>query len=420
MGATPGAHDAGPLAGHRVLDLARVWSGGMIGALLSGLGAEIIKVESGDNLDVVRLVGRPLVGGQRAKGPVTELNPMYHHINRDKRGICLNLKSPRGRELLLALAQQCDIVLENFSAGVMERLGLGYETLRGVRPDVIYAAVSSAGQDGPLARMKGYAPIISSLAGLEHMVGYEGAAPLGMMNFGLCDPNAGAQATFAVLAAVYHRERTGEGQYIDMSQLEACMVLLGEAMADLSFNGRTRNPGGNAHPTCCPHGIYACRGEDAWVAVSMPNDTHWAALCALLGRADWAAMPELAAAPGRLRRREEIDAALGAWCAGRALAEAADALAPLGLGAQPVLPVEETHARHPHFAAHHLLQTVELPYLGPYPLYAFPWPMSAWAPAIGRAAPQLGEHTTDVLRELLDLTDDELVRLRADKVINEA
>lgn len=252
------------------------------------------------------------------------------------------------------------------------------------------------------------------------MVGYAGEPPVGMMNFGLCDPNAGAQATFAVLAAVYHRERTGEGQYIDMSQLEACMVLLGEAMADLSFNGRTRNPSGNTHPACCPHGIYACRGEDAWVAVSMPQDAHWPPLCGLLGRDAWAAEPALAAAPGRLARRGEVDAALGDWCATHTPSEAADALTALGIGAQPVRPVEDTHERHPHFVARRLMQTVELPYVGPYPLYAFPWPMSAWSSTIGRAAPQLGEHTAEVLRELLGLTDDELARLRADKVIDDA
>ncbi len=342
---------------------------------------------------------------------------MFHHINRDKRGICLNLKTPRGREILLELAGHCQIVLENFRAGVMDRLGLGYDTLSANHSDIIFAAVSSAGQSGPLADMKGYAPVISSLAGMDYMVGYADEPPVGSMNFGLCDPNAGAQAVFAVLAAVYHRERTGEGQYIDMSQLEACMALLGEAIVDLQFNGRVAEPTQNAHPARCPHGIYPCADADGWVALAMEHDADWQQLCELIGRGDWIGERQLAGHRGRLAAAAQIDAAIEKWCRTQTGGQAVSALNRIGIAAQMVLPVEKTHESLPQFTERKLMEQVQIPHLGEYPIYAFPWGWNGSRPGISHAAPQLGQHTDEVLRELLGLTDDELDRLRADKVI---
>lgn len=272
-----------PLEGLRVIDLGWVWSGPMVGYILADMGAEVIKMEHSDRLDNTRLRGSPIIDGKKLEGKSIELGPYYHNLNRNKLSARLNLRHSEGIRLFKALVKASDIIVENFSPKALSKLGLDYRNLKEVNPGLIMLSLSTAGQDGPISDMLGYAPVISSLSGLESLVGYEGEPPLGMMTFGLSDPNAGTHAFFAVMVGLYHRERTGEGAYIDMSQFEASCALLGEALLEYQFNRKIMGPQGNRHNKQSPHGMYPCRGEDQWVAISIDSNESWEKLRYAMG-----------------------------------------------------------------------------------------------------------------------------------------
>ncbi|MCZ6472469.1 MAG: CoA transferase [SAR324 cluster bacterium] len=405
-----------PLAGYRVLNLGRVWTGPIVGYTLAALGAEVIKLEHESSPDVTRLLGRPTIAGKRPEGEPQELSMFFHNHNRDCLGITLNLKTERGRELMLALAAKCNVVLENFGSGVMERLGLGYHALCQVRPGIIVAAISGVGQDGPLTGLRGYAPVFSSLSGLESLVGYDNEEAQGMLSFGLSDPNAGAQAVFAVLAAVFHHQETGQGQYIDMSQLEAGMAVLGEAMLEWQFTGQAPGPRGNGHRTHCPHGIFPCREPGCWVAIAVECDAHWNGLRQAMGDPPWAREPALQSAQGRGLDRERIERELDDWCRKFPRDELLRKLGKLDVPAKPVLQVEEL-ADHPQFSERGLYQEVEHPLMGTERLVALPWKMSGLAHSIRKAAPLMGEDNRYVFMKLLGMGQEEFDKLGEDGVI---
>ena len=394
---------ARPLEGYRVLDFSWVWSGPMVAAILTEFGAEVIKVEHGKRLDNSRLRGRPIVDGKPLEGPSIELNPYFHQTNHGKLSITLNLKEPRAIALLHGLAAKSQIVIENLSVGALTRAGLGYEALAAVNPRIIYLAMSAAGQTGPLKDMRAYAPIMSSYSGLEALVGYPGEIPTGMLNFGYGDPNAGAHALVALLAAVWHERKTGEGQFIDMAQIEAMLSVLPEPLIDRLWNGRDAVPRGNAHARHAPHGNYPVAGDDRWVAIAVTSDAAWRALRAVMGDPAWAADPVLDAADGRCARREEIDRSLAAWTAGQERAALVERLAGAGIAAAPVLGIEEQWA-HPQFESRGLRQDVVHPHFGPERIYATPWRMSATPPRIDRSAPILGSGNDYVLGDVLGLS----------------
>ncbi|MGE0723329.1 MAG: CaiB/BaiF CoA transferase family protein [Alphaproteobacteria bacterium] len=406
-----------PLRGYRVLDFSWVWSGPMVAAILAEFGAEVIKVEHGKRLDNSRLRGRPIVDGKPMEGPSIELNPYFHQTNHGKRSITLNLKEPRAIALLHALAAKSQVVIENLSVGALARAGLGYEALAAVNPRIIYLSMSAAGQTGPLREMRAYAPIMSSYTGLEALVGYPGEGPTGMLNFGYGDPNAGAHALVALMAAIWHERRTGEGQLIDMAQIEAMLSVMPEPLIDRMWNGRDATPRGNAHPLHAPHGNYPVAGEDRWIAIAVTSDDAWRALRALMGAPDWAGDARLDAAAGRIAEREAIDRALAAWTATQDGAALVERLAAAGIAAAPVLGVEEQWA-HPQFESRGLRQAVVHPHFGSERIYATPWRMSATPPRVESSAPILGQDNDYVLGEVLGLPADERKALAEAGVIS--
>lgn len=218
-----------PLDGIRVLDFGWVAVGPVIGSLLGEMGAEVIKIESSRRLDYCRLLP-PTVSVRREQpdgspaAPDVDMVSMFHNYNRGKRGITVDLQHPGAPALLGRLVARSDVVLENFSPGVLRRIGLHYEALRALRPDLVMISCSAAGQDGPWSELKTFAPSLSSLAGLEELIGYPGERVLGALAYGYADPSNAHHGALGVLAALWHRQRTGEGQYIDMSQLEATVV----------------------------------------------------------------------------------------------------------------------------------------------------------------------------------------------------
>ena len=406
----------GPLAGLRVLDLGWVWAAPQVGSILAQFGAEVVKVEHRARPDNSRLSGMIIRDGQRIEGDTTDMSPMFHQINKGKSGITLNLKQPAGVDLLKQLAASCDIVLENMSAGSLERSGIGYDVLSAANPRLIMVAMSGAGQFGSLADMRTYAPTMSSFAGLESLVGYPGELPTGALNFAIGDPNAAAHGLVALFAALARRETTGQGCYIDLSQTEALFATLAPYLLKAQTAGRQPLPAGNAHPAMAPHGIYPAAGDDRWLTIAVRDNDDWAALGGLAPGQAWPAEARFADTQGRIAERAALDELLAAWTATRERDALVAALRAAGVPASPVNDIEGVWS-DPQIAARGLADPVEIPGLGPEVLFRAPWNVEGLAIATGTRGPLVGEHNERVLRGTLGLSAEEYERLVATGVI---
>ena len=404
------AANPGVLAGYRVLDFGWVLAGAIPGMVLADLGAEVIKVETRQRLDYMRL-GRPIVGDQ----PDPEQNPMFHNVNRGKRSVTLNIAEPEAVALAKRLAARCDVVIENFSPGVMERLGLGYAALCAVKPDIVMASISSTGQEGPLRDLRAYAPSIGALSGLDSTMGYADGGPLGLKHaFG--DICGALHAVFAIAAALYRRRQTGQGQYIDVSMLRATAVTQGVGLMEYAFTGRSLQPRGNYDPTMAPYGNYPCAGADRWVSIAVATADEWAGLVAAMGRPDWADDARFRSQFRRQQNRRELDALLSEWTAQQDADAAAELLQRHGVAAAPVLSAEQ-RLFHPHFMARGLYTDIDHPALGAEPIFNLMWQLDQTPSAVRRHAPLLGEHNRAVLGDLLGLDDSELADLAERRVV---
>lgn len=413
-----------PLAGYRVTDLGWVWAGPAVGQILADMGAEVIKVESRKRLDLLRTMGRPVIDGRLVVGSrgvidpedEKELTPIFHNVNRNKRGIAADLQHPQAVALVKELIKQSDVVIENFAPGALRRMGLDYETLRALKPDIVMISMSAAGQWGPLAETRAYAPTLTCLAGMESIVGYEGEGVQGMLTFGISDPSAAVHGALAVLAALYHRRRTGEGQYIDMSQLEATVALLGTPVMDYFMNGRVAGPQGNRDPLLAPYGNYPCLGTEAWISIAVASDEQWRHLCAALGEPEWAGDGRFATTEARQRHRAALDRLIATRTANYDKHELAALLQQQGVAAAPVLSVEEGRG-DPHFQARELYLPCDHPMFGPGAVVGSPWHFSETPGAIRRHAPLLGQDNQYVYGELLGLPGEEIERLVAAEIL---
>ena len=406
-----------PLAGLRVLDFSWVWSGPLVTSILAEFGAEVIKIEHGQRLDNSRLRGRPSrEDGSVVEGPSIEIGPYYHQTNHNKLSITVDLKSPEARPLLEQLAAMSDVVVENLSPGALTRQGMGWSQLSALNPRLVYLSMAAAGQDGPAAGMRAYAPIMSSFCGFEALVGYADEAAIGMMNFGLGDPNAAIHALVPLLAAIDIARRTGRGQHIDMAQIEAILSVSAEPITDWFMNRRQAKPQGNRHPMIAPHGIFPALGNDRWVSVAAPDDRAWESLVSCMGNPEWARLPSYRTAAGRLAGVADIERGLAAWTARHEREWLVSTLRAAGLACSPVQDVREQW-HDPHFSARGVRQTVTHPISGTEQLYRAPWLMSPPRPLIHSSAPLLGEHNDHVFGKLLGLSSDHIAALKAKGVI---
>ena len=405
----------GVLSGYRVLDFGWVLAGAIPGMVLADMGAEVIKVETRQRLDYMRL-GRPIVGDQ----PDPEQNPMFHNVNRGKLSVTLNIAEPDAVELAKRLVARCDVVIENFSPGVMDRLGLGYETLRAIKPDIVMASISSTGQDGPLRDLRAYAPSIGALSGLDSTMGYEGGGPLGLKHaFG--DICGALHAVFAIVSALHNRNRTGAGQYIDVSMLRATVVTQGVGLMEHALTGRSLQPRGNYDPTMTPYGHYPCApdsdgNDDRWVSIAVGSQQEWRGLVEAMGSPDWTDDDRFGSQYRRQRHRQELDELLGAWTAQRDADAITGLLQSHGVAAAPVLGAEE-RLFHPHFMERGLYADIDHPALGAEPIFNLMWGLSKTPSAVRRHAPLMGEHNRQVLCDTLGLGEDELAELEERQVV---
>jgi len=416
-------HGKGPLAGIRVADFTWVWAGPFCTMQLAHLGAEVIRIETSKRTCVTRLLP-PFAGGQ--------LNPStsgyFNQYNQGKRSIQLDLSRPEAVELAKRLVAISDIVTENFAAGVMEKLGLGYEVLKQVKPDIIMISMSGYGQTGPLRHYISYGPAQVPMAGFSTLTGYRHWEQPMHLGISYGDPNAGIHAAFAVLAALYYRERTGRGQYIDMSQWESTIVLLGDAVLAQSMNGEQPPRLGNRDPVMAPHGFFRCAPlqgdnlppgqlpEDRWISIACGSDEEWQALCRVMGRPELAQDPRFATREARKANEDELERIVEEWTLTQDPFEATRRLQEAGVAAFPPLNNKEMHD-DPHLLERGLFVEKEHPVVGVRRHIGIPWRMSATPCEVWRAAPVMGQDNDYVLGELLGLSQQEIAELREKQVI---
>ena len=393
----------GPLDGLRVIDFGHVWAGPYCAALLADMGAEVIKVESRHRVDI-----------HRRQGPYPDRKPglnrsgVWNSQNRGKKSVTLNLSTDEGRRLARELVIASDVVIENFAPGVMKRLGLDYASLSAANPGLVMASLSAFGQEGPQKAYVGYGPSLDAWSGLDFMTAYRDGGPNALGGV-FPDTGSAIHGAAAILAALHDRGRTGLGTYIDVSELEVSILLLGDVAAE-SFNGPAPRRQGNGDAFWFPHGCFACEGEDAWVALSVPDASAWRGLCAAIGRDEWAEDATLAGVEGRIARAPEIEAAIAAGCGRRGAREAMNELqsrgVPAGMANTP-----RTLLADPHLAARGFFEDVAHPEAGTQPLYGPIWRMGSTAARVQRPAPLIGADTEDVLRDVLGVAPGEIARL---------
>jgi benzylsuccinate CoA-transferase BbsF subunit len=303
--------------------------------------------------------------------------------------------------------------MENMRPGVMERLGMGYEALRQAKPDVIMLSSSAVGNTGPERSYVGYAPTFAALSGLTHITGHPDGPPMPLS--GAVDLRVGTTSAFAILAALYYRQRTGKGQYIDLSSTEAVSALIGETFLEYSITGRPPTREGNRDAIMAPHNCYLCQGEKQWVSIAVTNDKEWRALCDVLDD-ERLTDERFGDAYGRWRNQEEIDAIISEWTQERSREEAAEALQKAGIAAMPILDGRAL-AQDAHVKARGLLQRVTHPLIGERLEVGPPWKFSRTPAGIRHAAPLIGEHNQYVLGELAGMSQEEIDRLTEEGVL---
>jgi benzylsuccinate CoA-transferase BbsF subunit len=400
-----------PLTGLRVANFGWVWAGPVVGQTLAFLGAEVYKIESRARIDLNRTLP-PFAEGVRDPD-----RSLQNHAGWAGNGsVSLNLRKPEARDVALQLVAQCDVAIENFGPGAMSSLGLGYDALRAVRPDLVMLSMPAAGLNGPLRDVRTYGLSLSSLTGLDSLTGYVGGPPVPMEN-AFSDPFNGVFAAFAVLAALRQRESTGRGQHVDFSQQEAMMQMTAPAFMDYVLNGRVGGPLGNRHPRAAgaPHGVFRCAGDDRWISIAVLTDGEWRGLVDAMGAPEWSRAPEFADGASRVANIDALHERIAAWTADQDDYKLAAKLQEHGVAAAPVLNVADL-LNDPHYKARKTFVEVQHPLGFRETIYGAYVKTSRTEAAI-RPGPAIGADNDHVFRNLLGLPEAEYQRLIADEVI---
>jgi len=391
-----------PLAGIRILELGQLLAGPFAGCVLGYFGAEVIKIEP--------RAGDPLRSWRTLRNG-TSL--WWYSLARNKKSVTIDLQTAAGQELARRLSVQCDVVLENFKPGTMERWSLGPKNLKALRPDLIYARVSGYGQHGPYAHKPGFASVCEAVGGLRHLNGFPDRPPV-RPNLSLGDTLAGLHAVIGILLALMSRQRTNQGQVVDVAIYEAVFNMLESVVPEYDVTGLVRGPSGSTLTGIVPSNTYMCR-DGRYVVIGANGDSLFQRLMTALQRPDLARDPRLANNAGRVEHEAEIDAVISAWTAAHDSAAVLQVLETIAVPGGPIYSVADM-ARDPHFAARGLFEEVEvdgeplkipaiLPQLTETPGHT-DWP-----------GPKLGEHTDAVLESLLQLSREQLASLRAQSII---
>lgn len=400
-----------PLEGIRVADFTWVWAGPFCTMHLAHLGAEVIKIESQARPDLARRL--PIV--PKGMEPDVNRSGYFNQWSQRKKSILLNLSKPEGIAIAKQLVAKRDVVVENFATGVMEQLGLSYEVLKQIKPDIIMASISGYGHTGPQRKYMGYGPAVAPLTGLASVTGYPGGPPQELgISYG--DPNAGINAAVAICAALAARKRTGQGQAIDISLWEAVAALVPEGWMDYAMNETQPPRMGNRDLWMSPHNCFRCAGEDEWVTIACDTKEEWQALGQAIGQPSLATDPRFCTAADRKAHEDELEVFITAWTQQRGKWEVTRTLQAAGVAAFPSMNSKDL-AEDAHLNAREFFARLPHPEVGVQTHTGIPWRLTNAPNGVRKAAPVLGADTEAVLREVLGYADAEINKMKDQQVL---
>lgn len=404
-----------PLEGVRVADFCWLIAGPASTRVLADYGADVIKIESQHRLDNIRTTG------VQPPGPGSvNTNGVFNDVNTNKRSVTININTAAGLDLVKRLIAVSDIVTNNFTGDRMDRWGLGYEELRRIKPDIIMLTMPVMGTTGPYVRYGSYGNGVIGYAGMRMNMGFAGRPPVGISPL-YSDFSAPYFAVSAIMAALYHRERTGEGQFIDLAQLESAVAMLGTDIIEFSATGSAPGPNGNRARDFAPHGAYPCWGDDRWIAIAVRTDEEWRALAGAMGAPEAGVDGRFATFEARQAHEDDLDALVASWTSRYDAWQLTHLLQAAGVMAGPVEDLEDMLVRDPHLAAHGAtghFERVTRAEGDPvtFTTHRQPSRMDGAPPPL-RVSPMMGEHNEEVLQGLLGLSEDEYAALLAEGVI---
>ena len=400
--------DNGPLQGVRIVDFGHVLAGPYCTMLLGAMGAEIIKIESMKRPDEQRV--------QHGNGISKEVDAStnFLEVNLNKLSATINLSTPKGQDLARKLVGICDVVVENMRPGVMDKLGLGYDKLVNIKSDIIMASLSGFGSKGPYRSFTAYNPCFSSFGGAAHLSGYADGEPNTMTSAG--DARAGTAGAFAILMALNIRQRSGKGQFIDLSSVEVHNFTIGDQMMDFAMNGRSPKREGNRDPIMAPHNCYRCNGQDSWISIAISAESEWQGLVAAMGSPDWTKDQDFSTSTMRWKNQDRLDQLITHWTSDQDADQLTFLLQKHGVAAAPSYKSSELSS-HEHLLARKAITEIDHPIIGHRKTIAPPWRMSKTPVHVRKTAPLMGEDNHYVFCDLLGLSQEEVKTLTDEKVI---
>lgn len=398
-----------PLSGITVADFSWVLAGPRATSWLGAMGARVIKIEGQRRPDQYRNIAIYVPG----KTDI-DSSGAFHTLNFSKLDCAIDFTTPRGLELVKQIVALSDVVVENFAYGVMERVGLGYEDLRQQRPDLIFVSGSAMGKSGPDKHHIAYGNLIHAFSGLNSIIGYDGE--FGSTGSTFADPLTGSSMVFAILAALWHRRQTGQGQKIDLSMVEAALMQIPDIVLDYTANGRVAKSQGNTLGIAAPHDTYECSEENTYVAIAVTSDEEWRRFCGALGNPDWCSDERFRDPPSRFANRNDLDEQLRPWAKERTREEITALLQGAGVSAAPVYTAKDMYEDE-HLNARQAFVQLEHPKVGRQPVVGLPWHISPGPAEQYWPAPLLGQHTDYILSEVLHIDAEEIATLRHQGVI---
>ena len=405
----------GPLEGVRIIEMGQLIAIPFAMKMLADMGAQVIRLESVARLESYR---SDSVYQNDISGEFWNKGANFYEQNRNKLGVTLDLSKPEGLQVLRNLVSIADVFSENFTPRVIKNFGLEYGDLRKIKPDIIMVSSTGYGFYGPWSNFGATGPATEGAAGLAYQTGYLGGGPV-MAEIPYTDYTSGEHTVFAVMAALMHRLRTGQGQFVDISQTQATSSTIPEVLMDFSANGRSGQRFGNQDTVMSPHGCYPCRGDDRWITIAVATDEEWQAVCRVLGQNGWAADPRFNDSFSRWKNRDELDALIGTATSTWDAHELMHALQKDGVAAGAVLDSKDL-LFDPHLGQRNFYEVVthhESTGIPPLPYAGRPWKLSKTPAVNSQPAPLMGEHNNLVLSGLLGKTAEEMAELEEAGII---